>query len=388
MEPQPETGLFLPAWPLDDLLPYVSNPEALSGLLEEFSQNERFCTRVARQQISMTEIYGHDQNVFNLQSSAACQALLQILIDANGDLQNLTVAFTPCWEALKAAGSKNQHKLDLDDIDTAILACVGNTPLEKFFAYIAYFRHLLAAAAPKREEQWQNFGANRYLDEVDDMDPPLDTPLAPDRYQPSAKRGQNGAAFQDYLVAIKEKQVAGLRQALNNQRISQETFEQKLLEYDRKNRALTSFDICKMFGGQKITFAKVDQWKKLLNLKITREKYVTIYDYMNNLFLSLFTPKPISARNWLETVCRIQFWFIHIMPYRRGSLAVMNMFRYVMTAYYNYLAHQRNAPMLPIVPARIAYFPDLEALFCCRTEDDFILGSLRTYYCVDFTYYE
>lgn len=389
MDPQPHTIFFLPPWPLDDLLAYISNPDDLAGLTENFSSNERFCTRVPQQQASMSTIYGHDQYVFNQQSAAICQALLQILANINNNPQDLPTAFAPCWEELLAARKDGRHALNTDDIQNTILACVGTTPVEKFFAYIAYFRHLLAAAAPMREETWHNFGANRYLDggaeDNECFDTPLDTPLEPDRYQPSVDRGKDGAARQDYLADIREKLVSGLRQALENHKLSQREFEEKIRAQEEKNRALTSFDIAKVFGGQKVLFARISKWTKLLNLRVPEETYINIYDYMNNLFETFFTPQLMPAQKWLETIFRIQFWFIHIMPYRRGSLAVMNMFRYAMTAYYNYRALKLGRAPLPIAPARIGYFPDLEALLCCRTEGDFTIGSCTTYYCVDFS---
>jgi hypothetical protein len=123
----------------------------------------------------------------------------------------------------------------------------------------------------------------------------------------------------------------------------------------------------------------------LLNGKITYDQYIVIYIHMGSLFAELCRPELLPAREYLCRIFRIQYWFIHIMPFYRGSLAAMNMFRYVMTAYYNARALTEERPPLPIVPARFNYFPDLEALFSYRNEDDFAEASLRLIYCVDYS---
>ena len=65
----------------------------------------------------------------------------------------------------------------------------------------------------------------------------------------------------------------------------------------------------------------------------------------------------------------------------------MSFFRFIMTAYYNYRANGIGRPLLPIAPPLMDYFPDLEALFCCSTEDDFVDLSMTEIYCVNYTAY-
>ncbi len=107
---------------------------------------------------------------------------------------------------------------------------------------------------------------------------------------------------------------------------------------------------------------------------------------MNTLFLTLFGEELLPAGEFLSQVFRIQFWFIHVMPFIGfgGSDEFFPLHHDRLLQ----LSRQRHRPAVaPIAPPLMDYFPDLEALFCCSTEDDFVDLSMTEIYCVNYTAY-
>ena len=384
MEDEQNTLQFPSGWDLPILAFTVTNADDITGLTESFQPDERFRARISDRVNPMESLYGHQQSLFNQQCESICLTLLKVLIDTEGNLSTLTTAFEPCWANLRDAQEQDVAPLVPADIRDLVLNTLGATPVEIFFSYIGYYRHLLAAAAKPREDRWDDFGANRYLD----YEPrPLSTPLKPTRYQPSVERARSGAAFEDYKAYVESRQEEGLRQKVNDNSLSQQDFEIQMEKNRARNQNLQSFKINKVFGGRSICFARVDKWSTLFDDAVDANDYREIYQYMDDLFVTLFGEDLLPAREFLAQVFRIQFWFIHLMPFHRGSAAAMSFFRFIMTAYYNYRTNGINRPMLPIAPPLMDYFPDLEALFLCRTDDDFVALSMNGIYCIDYNAY-
>src|SRR5690606_15440308 len=124
----------------------------------------------------------------------------------------------------------------------------------------------------------------------------------------------------------------------------------------------------------------------LVNWMTPPDCYEAIFTHMDELFTSITGPALPDARTFLERVFEVQYWYIHIMPCERGSLAVMNMFRYAMLAYYNRRQHDETR-WLPLAPNRTNVYPDLEALLLRDTLANFIEASMRELYCVDYNKY-
>lgn len=372
---------LLPGWNLGNLVRHITDGDNLYQTTEEFLLQERFCARVSQNNNSMTSLYGHDQTLYNTQSQDICLTLMNILININSDLSQLPTQFLPCRQVLNNTLPNDFQHIDIPSIDGCVLVTVTDLPLELFFAYIGYFRHLLAAASPQREEKWDDYGATRYGDFDEET---LPTSLKPERYHDSVTRGRTGTTVQDCILNAKAKRKSGLKVKLDGGKISQNKYLELIGSIDQDNTIPHKIDIIKVFNGDSICFGKIEGFAMMLNGKISRDQYIAIYSHMDGLFAELCGPELLPAREYLCHVFRIQYWFIHIMPFYRGSLAAMNMFRYVMTAYYNARGLNHGRPPLPVVPARFNYFPDLEALFCYRNEYDFAEGSLRLIYCVDY----
>ncbi len=153
--------LLLSGWDLSILALTVTNAEDITGLTEQFEPDERFRARISDQVHPMESLYGHRQSLFNQQCESICLTLLKVLIDTEGNLSTLTTAFEPCWANLRDTQEQDVAPLDAGYIRDCVLNTLTNTPVETFFSYIGYYRHLLAAAANPREDKWDDFGANR-----------------------------------------------------------------------------------------------------------------------------------------------------------------------------------------------------------------------------------
>ncbi len=398
--------LFLPNWPYEDLRLFITNQSKIEGSTEDFSNDEKFCTRVDPNTEDMAALYGHDQVTYNNQSSAICLALLHILIRSNGDREHLKGCKNTYLEAFRNAQEKYKKGLCIGEVATYLEDYITDTSVEWFFVHIAYFRFILAAASPEKSDRWKDFGKNRYtffdkslFDENFDPDsdehvgPELITSLYNARYRASVVRGAAVYKPQFWYELELNAEIADLETRITRGELSRDQCDQEIASFKELNpEASTHYNVIRLLEGKYIKFARFfynssADGGMLTNYCVKENIYEELHNYMNGLFLTLFALELPSARTVLTTIFRIQFWFIHIMPWHRGSAAGMNMIRYVLIAYYNYRAHALGRPMLPTVPSRRGYFPDLEAFLTCETEDDFVKGSFEDYYCVNYNVY-
>lgn len=353
-EDDQSTSLPLPPCTLMNAEALIANHPPILGLTETFNDAYRLGANISGGQESMGEIYRANQKTFHDQSSQVILSLAEVLLRCNGNPNKLDKAFKRNLHTYKEKYGEISDRPALMNV-LAVLT-PEMSPTEIFFSYIAFYRHLMALTVPcknqlQKEEQ-ESFGVNRYSLQPKEN---LSTPLTPPRYQPSVQRFKECPLHQQYVQL-------GLGE--------------------------TSFIIKKQCGNRGIeNIAEIRDYEVLLNYCISEDDYNYIYETIDPLFAGLIGDELLTPTDFLSRVFRIQYWFIHIMPYLGGSLAVMQIFRHTMIAYYNYRAQELNRQLLPIVPARTDYFPDLEALLCCATEQEFVDGSMTNYYCVNFTAY-
>lgn len=239
------------------------------------------------------------------------------------------------------------------------------SPVEYLFACLGVLRRCIAWEV-QAEHSWHQYGRNRYENRGQ-----IATYTSGNRYAPSIARCDIERMKDIYRNYAREREGPEIS----------ETFNQYLEE-------LSYFEIVKTFSDKKFVVGNLknigDRREIIYNYCVRHDDYEAIFAHIDALFLDLLDDPLLPPWEFLNRVFRIQYWFIHIMPFYRGSLAVMNLFRYAMTAYYNHRARIWDRPLLPIVPTRKDYFPDLEALLNCLTEDDFVAGSMTEYYCVSF----
>lgn len=350
--PQQPDALFLhpDAYDLEQGLLFAPPSQ---GYTENYDPQYCFLTRSSSDQSTFFQGYGGTQVQYNRRVAETVLVMSRILLDSNGYLPDIVPAFeryllgydqdqNPYGIAAVTQIATENGVVDLRNV----IWTFTETPCEYFFAYLAFHRHVIAFYAPSCKNR-EKFGKNRYRRHYDgdDQDTILHTDIRRDPYRPT---------WQTYLNRHKGKII---------------------------DRVL----FCS-FPPEKISCGSLTNGN-VYNGCISRVGYITIYSRMNDLLTQLVVGQNLlPKREFLRAVFEIQYLFIHLMPYDRGSLAVMNVFRFVMLAYYN-----RRQPVpalrLPLAPTRTDAYPDLHALILCDNLEDFIEASFRDLYCVDYNLY-
>lgn len=362
----------------------LQNPGTIVGLTEDFAANRRFCARPEDGETELDKVYATNQDAFNAQSEAACLALAQIVIECQADRsQSLCQSLRERLQALRDGLASLPYLTSESSVEDVFSTRLNNSPAELLMSCFALYRRLLATHS--RTEACADFGALRYGKESTGR---LATPLDAPRYQPSVERCSAGAAFEGYV----ELSLALERESMENDPFGIDYPEDEIIERLAKLEEIyrdkpDSFELIRRLDNTSISFGKVDNSIYLENFRITDEHYELVYGEIDSLLLGLLDDILPDPAAFLDSVFRLQYWFIHIMPFWRGSAAIMNWVRYVMTAYYNHRAQEDDRAPLPTVPSRAGFFPDLEALLCCPTPDDFVEKSMTEIYCADYTAY-
>lgn len=386
---------FIRPCTLEDPEGLVATPDIIPALSEDFNRDYPYCLNISSGTAETEQIYGTDQQVYNRQSRAVTLALAEILLANHENPPRMASAFQDCLDHFTRAYpavSGIYPGIRPDRYRKTLVE--GGSQSETFFSYIAVFRYLMAATAGKRESAWENFGLNRYRN-YEALYTPLDAP----RYLPSVERFKADRRLLDaFIQSMKdeydEQQRARYEQdsddsddADSNPLSPAEREEIRNFRFSQYEQA-SSFPITKVLRGRLIqSIGTYKDTPELINSCVSEEDYGFLFGEMDRDFARLLAPELLSAQTFLETLFAIQYLFIHVMPYHRGSYAVMGLYRHAMIAYYNHRARVLGRRLLPVVPTRRDYFPDLEALLCCVTEDEFIAASLSTYYCVDYRAY-
>lgn len=348
-------NLFLDPDSFDKDRKYIDVPPGV-GLQEDYLPEERFLTRIGDDHEKHFSRYGGDQTAYAYRMAETALAMSRILYKCKGDPTVLPEKFAGYWQGYDKKnwphGIRYHYLTSAYDL-TEVLWTYTQTPCELFFSYLACHRHLMAQEANRdNENKARPFGCNRYYryltaDPDERRNLPfslLETDLKSQPYLPSLhKFYKNGGQDHD------------------------------------------PYAITRNFDDNLIPFGCLTEGV-LTNWLVSQEDYKSLFLHMNYLFKSITAPERPARQTFLRAVFEIQYWYIHIMPCERGSLAVMNMFRYAMLAYYN--RRQPNKyKWLPIAPNRSDIYPDLEALILRINMDDFINASIRELYCVDYSVY-
>ena len=326
--------------------------EPSQGVTENYAPTERFLTRITGNRELTFSHYGGKQSEYNHRMGEVALAASYILTTCNGDLNTLP----NCFDDYRKGYIPDQRPHGIKALHSDapfILWTFTDTPCEKLFSYLAFHRHVMAMNAKGGTmENVQVFGRNRYA---------------------------------ECLGASNEQR------RINNNRISTNLTNHPYLPslqkfYDLgKNDKGKMFLLLPTFKGERIPCGYMKNGE-LNNMLVQDADYIKLYAHMNTLLLSIASPQLPTARKFLAAVFEIQYWYIVIMPLERGSLAVMNKFRYVMLAYYN--RRQDNPERrLPLAPNRLDIYPDLEALLLRDTVEAFVNASFAELYCVDYNAY-
>lgn len=335
----------------------IANPDPIPHQTEDFPDNRKFCTRPLEGDAEMVEIYGNAQDSFNAQSAKVCLILTDLLVRCGYNADDIGPAFQTNRVAYAKKPQGLKH-LDPDWTETRVLSTkLSKNTAELFFSYIGLYRHIMAAMSPKREDDWNHYGANRFLDPHNEH---IKTPLAMPRYAPSVERYKQSALYKKVADDIPDGP------------------DNTHIPVLKRSPGLPDICYFELSCGN-------GYWE-LWNLQILGWQYELTYREIDTLFRELLTEHLKAAKDFLTIVFKIQYWFIHIMPYHRGSAAGMNLIRYIFTAYYNYRVRGTDRPPLPVVPSKRGYFPDLEALLTCMTPEEFVEKSMTEIYCVDFSH--
>lgn len=328
-------------------------------LLEGYGAQERFLTRISDDREQHFSRYGGEQTAYAHRMAETALAMSRVLYKCKYkgkvDLTLLPEKFNDYWQGYdqnKRPHGIRYHYLTQNDL-SEVLWTFTQTPCELFFSYLACHRHLMAMEAnPDNKNYAKPFGRNRHYHYLT---------APPDR--------RNNLPFSFLETDLKNPPYL--------------TSLQKF--YANGGEDQDSYAITCDFNNKIIPFGCLTKGV-LINWLVSREDYETLFFHMNDLFLSITGQTLPGRKEFLRAMFEIQYWYIHIMPLERGSLAVMNMFRYAMLAYYNRRKFSR-AKWFPMAPNRVDVYPDLEALILRKNMDDFIEGSIRDLYCVDYGAY-
>lgn len=329
--------------------------EPSQGVTENYDPAERFLTRVSGDREMTFCRYGGKQSEYEHRMGEAALAMSYILTACDGDLDTLSDCFDDYMRGYVPGQRPHGIKDRLYSIPydaPFILWTFTDTPCEKFFSYLAFHRHVMARNAKGGTMNVQVFGRNRYAECL-------------------------GASVQQ-------------RRQYNNMLSTNLCSHPYLPSLEKfyglgKNDKGKMFLLLPTFKGERIPCGYMKNGE-LNNMLVQDADYIKLYAHMNTLLLSIASPQLPTARKFLAAVFEIQYWYIVIMPLERGSLAVMNKFRYVMLAYYN--RRQDNPERrLPLAPNRLDIYPDLEALLLRDTVEAFVNASFAELYCVDYNAY-
>lgn len=326
------------------------------GLQQNYAPEERFLTRITDDRETHFSRYGGKQTAYAYRMAETTLAISRVLYKCKGDLNTLPENFNNYWKGYdkqdRPHGILCGYLTPICDLKE-VLWTHTQTRCELFFSYLACHRHLMAMDANNYDERYAGaFGRNRYY---------LHLTTPPD------ERNK-------------------LRFSLLNTDLNNPPYQPSLEKFYKKGgQDQGGYAITRDFNNKIIPFGCLTKGV-LINWLVAQDDYETLFLHMNDLFLSITGPKLPRREEFLRAMFEIQYWYIHIMPCERGSLAVMNLFRYAMLAYYNRRKINR-AKWFPMAPNRVDVYPDLEALILRKNLDDFIKASIHKLYCVDYGAY-
>lgn len=350
-----DLALFLKPETYQHYREYIEVPTA-NGVTESYRPEEIFLTRCSGDQSDFFNAYGGTNSDYNYRMGETALAMSNLLVECGGHPEQLTSAFQSYLKGYEAgerpfglAVTPSVENPDDPGQEIDLRNVIENftlTSCEQLFAFLGFHRQAMAWHAKDRTVDPALFGKNRY------------TP----RYggKPEERTLFTNLFNQPYDV----------------------TWE----KYKSKNKRGNMDRIVScMMDGETIECGSIVDGT-LYNGYVTSAQYITLYTRMDGLFCFILGPDLPLAGEFLRRLFEIQYWFIHIMPYYRGSLAVMNIFRYVMLAFYN-RKQTDETKRLPLAPNRRDVFPDLHALLFCKSAEDFIEASFKKLYCVDYNAY-
>jgi hypothetical protein len=380
MEEQDYSELPLPLCGINNADTLINNTGDIAGLQVPFEEAYRFCALPLGGMQELKTVYGHGQIQFNNMSGQIVLVLTDALSNAFENQESLFEGLRPfgpiLTDYLGTYGKTLPGKIASSTLSTMLDA----SPAELFFSYIGFCRQVLACCAAPDNRDNQDFGRPRYLSHDRAG---LYTPLTAPRYLPSMERARSGNALATYIEQCKAERLADFEDESSEDRPSPEIQAYYLSQYDD----MDYFEIVRTIEDHTIRFGKVVRFEDLENYTISEDEYRVVYDEIDRYFALLMAPDLPDVRQFLDAVFRVQYWFIMITPFHRGSAAAMGLFRHAMTAWYNYRIRGTNLRPLPVVPSRPGFHPDLEALLCCLTADDFVSHSMAGLYCVDYNAY-
>ncbi len=273
-----------------------------------------------------------------------------VLEACSSDLQSMPGHYRTYLQSLDLA-IRCPPIVDGEDLERVYHTCT-KTACERFVTYLAFHRHLIARTAKNRSPELSSFGRSRYFGYFGETD-------------------RNERRLHNNFLSTN---------------LNGPPYDVSLNKfYEKAGTEVKTWLLSPELDGKSVACGYVKDGT-LFNALIEDEDYVRLYDRMETLFHRLTDPNLLPVRDFLDAVFEIQFWFIVIMPCDRGSRAIMDLFRFVMLAYYN-----RRQPdpdrWLPLAPNRLDVYPDLYALLLCDTVDEFIAMSFSDLYCVDYTAY-
>jgi len=385
MEEQDYSELPLPPCGINNAATLIENAGDIAGLREPFEEAYRFCALPEGGNQELQTVYGHGQSQFNDMSGQIALTLTDILLNAFRnqalqDQESLLEGLRPFGPVLTDYLATYGTSIPGTVASSTLSTILDDSPAELFFSYIGFCRQVLAFCAAPDSPDRQDFGRPRYRphDRAG-----LYTPLTAPRYLPSIERARSGEALATYKELCKADRLAEFEDESSEDRPSPEIQAYYLSQYDD----LDYFEIVRTIEDHTIRFGKVVRYEDLENYSISEDEYRVVYSEIDRNFALLMAPDLPGVRQFLDAVFRVQYWFIMITPFHRGSAAAMGLFRHAMTAWYNYRIRGTSLHRLPIAPSRPGYQPDLEALLCCLTAEDFVTLSMDGLYCVNYNAY-
>lgn len=322
------------------------------GLQEAYGPEERFVTRTTINREEHFSRYGGVQSAYAHRMAETALAMSRVLYKCKEGLTDLPEKFDDYWQGYdkkKRPHSIHYHYLTTCNL-TEVLWTYTQTPCELFFSYLACHRHLMAKEAnQKNEYKARPFGRNRHY----------------------------------HYFTVSPDELRSLQLSLLETDLKNQPYLPSLQKfYDGGGQDQDPHIISRDLGNSQIMFGSLTRGV-LANWLTSKDDYETLFAHMNTLFLAITGTTLPGREAFLRAVFEIQYWYMHIMPCERGSLAVMNLFRYTMLTYYN-RRKPNKAKWLPLAPNRIDIYPDLEMLFIRPTLESFIDASMNELYCVNY----
>ncbi len=331
---------------------FIAVPVRPDAQTEEFKTKSRLSQNISIGRGHLKELYGADQAIFSRQMSEIALLVSYLLMECDhnpGLFSQKSLNYVASLH--REPENEEPEQIFPDTAQNHCLQNISDTTFEAFLGVVALHRHMIGA-------EDHGFGINRYI---------------------SAYKTSEIPSSHTVLSELRLTTHLGTRYLP----VLTRYLERRNIE-DPSALARTSLD--KKFGSYGVEDVGIMEGENIHHHLVDKQDYVMLMRHMDRLFTRLIS-EDMSTRYYLDAVFEIQYWFIHISPYQRGSLSVMDQILYIFITYYNRQAAITGKPMLPLAPNRLDIIPGLEALLHYQNVENFKAASAERLYCVDYTKY-